>query len=153
MHLFTPPWEALILADGPTTVHRELNPFNQSGLDTIDTEIVSMSLSGTTLGVPVEIRAGEGNGFFAGLPRTGGQIQDVAGPPDGTIDYPADSFFDVFFDIWIDLNDDDNVEEGEVVQAARIDVPGVGFLGIQAVSLAVFQFSRAGRPDGQDVGG
>ena len=66
-----------------------------------------MELVGTASGffdLDVTVRVGEGNGFFPGLPRSGGQIQDIGGSPDGSIDFPANSIFDVFFDVWIDLN-------------------------------------------------
>lgn len=83
-----------------------------------------MNLVGTVatpVGIrPVEIRAGENNGFFTGLEASTGQIREPAGPtPDGEINQPiavSDSFFDVFFDIWVDINDDSMVDVGEVVR-------------------------------------
>ena len=108
------------LFGSPTIIHREVSPFVQAGLDTIDVEIVSMSLTGTVptlLGLrPVEVRVGAGNGFFPGLLRSGGQVQDKAGPPDGVIQFDANSIFDVFFDIWVDLNNDTIVNVGEVLR-------------------------------------
>ena len=59
------------------------------GLKTIDTEMVSLSLTGHSLGLG-QVTLGLGG-------QTYGQIQDR--DLDSNRDYPADSFFDVFFDI------------------------------------------------------
>lgn len=131
---------------GPIVVQRETSPFVQGGRDTIDTEIISMQLTGVapTLVGPrtVEIRAGAGNGHFGGLSRSGGQVRDQAGSPqDLVIDFPADGLFDVFFDVWIDLNNDMSVDIGEVLRnsdALRMREPSLNALppgrGTQYVS-------------------
>ncbi len=136
-----------LILTGPTVVQRETSPFVQDGRDTIDTEIVSMALTGTAPlpGGPivdVELRAGAGNGIAGGLSRSGGQVQDQAGSPqDFVIDFPAVSVFDVFFDVWIDLNNDTIPDPGEILRnsdALRMSQPNLTALpplpGTQYVS-------------------
>ena len=113
-----------LVLNGPTSVLRELDAVTVAGRDTIDVEIISMSLTGTALGHTVELRAGAGNGFAAGLAKSGGQIREPAGStPNGSMDdFPlsvGDSFFDVFVEIWIDLDDDGIPDflDGEVVRS------------------------------------
>ena len=115
------PVDAPLVLTGPTIVQRETSPFVQGGRDTIDTEIVDMQLTGvapTPVGPRlVELRAGESNGHFGGLTRSGGQVQDQAGSTqDLVIDFPADSLFDVFFDVWIDIDNDLILDVGEVLR-------------------------------------
>lgn len=89
MNLTNPPIGLIgpVTGVGPTRVQRG-NPYIDGGLRTIDTEIVSMSLSGVLLGLPVSVR------LNPGLPSTG-RVQAQA---PGT-DFPADSFFDIFVEI------------------------------------------------------
>lgn len=123
--------EATFSGTGPTKVMRDCitpgeigvcnrEPFEQNGLDTINTEMIQLRLVGETLGFHTEIRAGFGWSFFddpdaVGLDHSRGQIQDLAGPVDETIDFPADSIFDIFFDVWIDFDGDRIVTPGEVL--------------------------------------
>lgn len=82
--------------NGPTVVARK-NPMLVGPNDVIDTEIISMTLTGNNaaLGGPVNLSEPPGPAF-----RSLGGIQGPAGNP-----FPVDSFFDVF---------------------VRIDLPGVG---------------------------
>ena len=95
--------ETIVLNDGgiPGIVHRDA----QIGT-TIDTEIVSLNLSGTSsfLG-PVNVRVGTGNGVLEGASL--GSLTNVEQDPldpgyptgDPSAVIQADSFFDVFFEI------------------------------------------------------
>jgi hypothetical protein len=113
---------------GPTTVERELTAF--SGLfatDTIDTEILSMNLTGSVVsqspgspnvvGAPVQVHVGSGNGFFSGLQATRGQVAETGPSTNGSLDvFPATSVFDIFTDIWVDKDGDTMVDAGEVLR-------------------------------------
>jgi hypothetical protein len=99
------PFGALVFTGtGPTLARSDPTnaAFNQGGLDTINTEILNLTLTGTMAGSYAELRAGLGNGIYPGLQETRGQVQDNAGAPNGQIDFPAKSIFDVFFDVWVD---------------------------------------------------
>ncbi|WP_046061047.1 PEP-CTERM sorting domain-containing protein [Methylotuvimicrobium alcaliphilum] len=139
---------------GPTQVIRDCvylgeksdcyqTPFEQNGLDTIMTEMVSLHLVGKTMGFHTEIRVGEGWSFFddliftdlIGLDHSRGQIQDLAGLPDGNIDFPANSIFDIFFDVWIDFNNDGIVDVGEVVSNDVRDLSGDSILDSYALRM------------------
>jgi len=101
------PFGALVFTGtGPTVARSDPTnaAFPQGGLDTINTEILSLTLTGTMGGVYAELRAGMNAGVYPGLQRTRGQVQDKTGTPDGQIDFPANSIFDVFFDVWVDFN-------------------------------------------------
>ncbi|WP_169068328.1 hypothetical protein [Candidatus Accumulibacter phosphatis] len=94
------PFGALVFTGtGPTVARSDPTnaAFPQGGLDTINTEILSLTLTGTMGGVYAELRAGMNAGVYPGLQRTRGQVQDKTGTPDGQIDFPANSIFDVFF--------------------------------------------------------
>lgn len=87
---------------GDATIHR-----NEQVGTTIDTEIVSLNLSGTSINVgPLVARVGAANGVVEGG-GTFGQITDVVqdnldpGFPSGDPSsfFSGDSFFDVFFEI------------------------------------------------------
>jgi hypothetical protein len=74
---------------GGTIIDRS-DPYDSGGFQTIDTEIVSMSLVGFVLVEDFTVTAGVNQG----LPQSLGQIQEqVAGN-----DFPADSFFNIFFE-------------------------------------------------------
>jgi hypothetical protein len=79
---------------GPVTIRR-MNPVDPPGLpvhfDRIDTEILSMSLTGG--GLTLLAGAGLGSGFPGLPPSPGVIVEQPANPP------LADSFFDVFFEI------------------------------------------------------
>ncbi|NNC95392.1 MAG: T9SS type A sorting domain-containing protein [Chitinophagales bacterium] len=76
---------------GPTGVSRVPQP--TAGV--IQTEMVSMSLTGTDPGFPVQLRAG--NDASVPLPPSNGVVQQTS-PPDPFV---AESFFDVFFEVEI----------------------------------------------------
>jgi hypothetical protein len=107
--IITPLGSDTLVMRGPTTVHVDLGSMrDEGGRDVVDTEIVSMSLTGfsPTLNSGVEIRAGSD----FGLPSPG-QIQENQNDTPGVLDLPpfvledpiqpqsADSFFDVFFEV------------------------------------------------------
>ena len=71
----------------------------QSG-DVIETEMVSLELTGTSIGgIPVRVRVGSN----CGLPASTGKIINVDRDPDGGFG-SGDSFFDVFFEIEVGGN-------------------------------------------------
>lgn len=106
-------------AGSTTLAHDSLSSaFVHDGLDTINTEVVSVDLVGTALGYNAELIAGQGKSFsgFLGIPQpTPGQVQVLAGPPNGTINFPASSQFDLVFDLWIDSNKNGIPDLGEVL--------------------------------------
>ena len=73
---------------GPTVVERSDPPM---GGGTIDTEIVSMDLTGSTPLGSVRVKAGQDQGL---TPSKGKITPKLPG-----YDYPAESFFDIFFEI------------------------------------------------------
>ena len=78
-----------ITLEGPVVVKRTPGP--EVPLAQIDTEIVQMELTGSTLIGPIEVRAG---GELGLPPSTGAIVEQAPGT-----DWPADSFFDVFFEL------------------------------------------------------
>ena len=92
------PFQDIVNLNGTTIIRRQ--PLNDLGnhLGTIDTEIVSLSLSGNSgvLG-PVEV------GLNPSHPSTG----QISGPLNGggMPDFPVDSFFDIFYEINVDGSD------------------------------------------------
>lgn len=109
----------------PAQVVREINAFNGFfSTDTVDIEFQSMHFAGFVTnpapftGTPIQIKAGQGNGFRAGLGNSLGQIAEKPPTPtDGKLDvFPAKTVFDLFIDVWVDLNYDDIVDNGEVLR-------------------------------------
>jgi hypothetical protein len=129
-----------LIAQGTTTVDREINAFIQNGVDTIDTQITSSSAPGTTIsGIPgLQTQIWIGNdpnrpglsGIhavpIAGALTSNGQVQENTGTPiNGQLNvFPAKSIFDVFFDVWIDKDNNGVVNSGEILrnfnQALRV---------------------------------
>ena len=104
----TPQGETALTLSGPSIVIVEIDPDTGAdptpgdgagGRDKVDTELVSMSLTGGG----VTLRAGALNG----LPASLGEITENSNPQPGILDVPnfgtpggtADSFFDVFFEV------------------------------------------------------
>jgi hypothetical protein len=75
---------------GPTLIERKNKPrdINGNGLDEVKTEIVSLQLTGG--GVTVRL---------APAPASTGLIEEQHNTTSGTLDFPANSFFDVFFQV------------------------------------------------------
>lgn len=88
----TPEFSAgLVCFNGPSTVQRG-DPFISAGFETVQTEMVSMELSGIVLTLPFTITAGVGQGLSN---PTFGAIKEQT----ATTQFPADSFFDVFLEV------------------------------------------------------
>jgi hypothetical protein len=79
-----------VTLNGPSAIQRG-EPRDAGGLQVIDTELLSMNLSGVSPMGPLMLRESPT------LPSHGQVKQRSAGA-----DFPADSFFDVFFDISLD---------------------------------------------------
>jgi len=79
------------LSDPVTVSRSDPDDADHDGRTDIQTEIVSMELSGKLWGLPITIRAGSD----LGLPASTGAVEEQA---PGT-NFPADSFFDVFVEL------------------------------------------------------
>ena len=92
---------AVVTAIGPTVVEVTPDPISNGvagtagGRDFVETEIVSMELTGGTPVGPVIVRAGSA----FGLPTSTGMIIEQGNSIPEKLEFPADSFFDVFFEI------------------------------------------------------
>lgn len=82
--------EATTTLEGPVAVSRG-EPRDDDGTRVVDTEIVSMSMTGQFMGFDVELRIN---------PEVSSVGEVRANGP--TSDFPADSFFDVFFEVEIE---------------------------------------------------
>ena len=80
-----------IIGDGPTVVKRG-NPYDVGGLQTIDTELVALSLTGTGFSGPVTVTLSP-----EPTHRSMGKTTEQS-PGTG---FPADSFFDIFVEVKI----------------------------------------------------
>jgi len=82
--------ESAVNLNGPTLIRRNNKPSDKDGdgLDEINTEIVAMELTGG--GITVRESASM---------MSRGLIEEQANTSQGTLDFPADSFFDVFFEV------------------------------------------------------
>lgn len=99
--------EVTNLNSGPFDIHRQTQQGDGSGTvnDFIDTEILDLTLTGTSVNVgPFSVRIGAANGVQEA--PTLGQVTNVVSAPIGTFDpvgpgafVIGDSFFDVFFEI------------------------------------------------------
>ena len=73
---------------GPTRISRTAADAD----DVVDTEIVTMLLTGNCGGIPITLRESPS------LDSTG-KITEQSNPNPGMLDFPADSFFDVYFEL------------------------------------------------------
>lgn len=83
-----------VTLNGPTKIDRknEAADLDADGLDEIDTEIIQLDLTGTSSLGQVDVRV-------APSPDSTGRIDEQTQTTPGSLDFPAESFFDVFVEV------------------------------------------------------
>ncbi len=83
----------IVTLNGPTRIHRgPVADGDSDGLDDVQTEIIGMSLEGTTSVGPATV-------MQSPTRPSNGAFEEQNNATTGTIDFPADSFFDVFVEV------------------------------------------------------